>query len=250
MEAATSEVVERISARLEGASTDETARRYASAHRCLRGIRGVPMGDVARIGDEAAEQWSPCLPDDASALSALFGAAWEDGLVAIGLLASTVAASPEEALELGLGWAERTDDPTTADALGWLVIGPAVLALGEGPDSALHRLAGHPRAETRRVAVAMALAGTPLEVEGAAAAPLRAHLDMPHLRIVDELRIDLVRPVVDRFVRDVALHKPLRRLIRVWAAEDPEGLLEWAATVRGGLPAVLGAEVKRVRRGA
>ncbi|MCB9684919.1 MAG: DNA alkylation repair protein [Alphaproteobacteria bacterium] len=243
------EVVARISARLEGASTEETARRYASAHRCLRGIRGVPMGDVARIGDEAAGWWHPSLPDDGQALSALFGAAWEDGLVAVGLLASTVAATPSEALALGLEWAERTDDPTTADALGWLVVGPAVLALGEGPDAALHRLAGHPRAETRRVAVAMALAGTPLEVEGAAAAPLRAALDMPHLRVVDELRTDLVRPVVDRFVRDVALHKPLRRLIRVWAVEDPASLLSWAGTVRGGLPAVLGAEVKRVRRG-
>lgn len=243
-------VVADLRARLDAASTAETARKYASAHHCLRGLRGVAMGDVARIGDEVARRWTPTLPDDAGALEALFGTAWEDGLLAVGLLAVAARRHPREALEVALALAERTDDPTTADALGWLVVGPAVLIVGEGPADPLHRLAGLPRPDSRRVAVAMAMAGTPSEVEGAAAAPLRAALGMPHLQIVDHLRADLVRPVVDRLWRDVPLHKPLRRLIRVWGAEDPEGLLAWADGVRGGLPALLGAEVKRVRRGA
>ncbi len=236
-----------VSTRLAEAADDVTERRYRSAHHSLRGIRGVPMAEVARIGHEAALAAPPELPRDREALEALFTSGWEDGLVAVGLLATCVAATPAEALDLGLVLAERTDDPTTADALGWLVVGPATLALGGDPASFLDRLASHARPDARRVAVAAALAATPAELEGAAAAPLRAVLRSEHASIVDEIRPRFVAAVIGRLLRDPELQKPLRRVLKVWAAADAPSLLAWVGTVKGGLPTVLSAEIRKVR---
>lgn len=236
-----------VSERLAAAADAETALR--AGIRCMRGIRGVPTGEVARICAEAWRSSPPRLPDDAGGLDRLFGAAWEDGLVAIGLLSTAVQEDPASGLALGLDWAERTDDVTTADALGWLVLAPAALLAG-GVDEVLAHLGGHRRTETRRAAAAMGLGFLPEPVEGPAAAALREKVGERHLRLVDQVLAGPLGRVCDRFVRDEdpALRKVLRRVLRAWAASDPRGVVRWADSVPGGLPKLLAAEVAPARR--
>lgn len=237
-----------LSALLEALADAGVARKAARQIRCLRGIRGVPMADVARVTAELYEADPPRLPDDLPDLDRTFGTAFEDGLVAIGLLAACVSDAPSDALEHALDWAERTDDATTADALGWLVLAPAAL-LSAREREVVARLGGHPRPETRRIALAMALGFTPTPVEGPAAAALRARVGERHVRIVEAPLSDRIAPVATRFVRDPApvVQKALRRLLRAWGEHDPEALHAWAKGVRGGLPRMLGDEVRRAR---
>lgn len=223
-------------------------RRDPHAPRSLRGVRGVPGGKLAALIAEAYRAQAPTLPADGPALDELFGRAWEDGLAAIGLCATCVRETPAEALALGLGWAERTDDVATADALGWLVLGPAA-ALGVQLPETLERLAEHARPETRRAAASMALAFTPEKIEGPAAAGLREQVGERQVRMVETVVPEIAGPILARFVRDdaPAVQKALRRVVRAWAADAPESLVAWAASVRGGIPRLLGAEVDRVK---
>jgi hypothetical protein len=233
---------------LEPLANDETARRTARHTTCLRGIRGVPAGEVARVLAELYRAGPPDVPHDLDALTRIFGAAWEDGLVAIGLAAATVSDAPGETLEHALDWAERTDDVATADALGWLVLAPAALLTSRDRE-ALGRLSGHARPETRRVALAMAMGFTPAPVEGPAAAALREKVGERHVRLVGEPLSDRIAPFASRFVRDQApvVQKALRRLLRAWGEHDPDAVLAWADSVRGGLPRLLGDEVRRLK---
>ena len=209
--------------------------------RALRGVRGVAMGDVART---AAEVWRDgiTLATDAGELDGLFTSAFEDGLVAVGLLAAAADQDPERAHELGVAWAERTDDVDTAYAIGWLVLAQTVLR-GAELDATVSTLAGHFRPETRRAAVAMALGFSPIEVEGAAAAPLREKVGQRHVRLVDAPDDARIAAVAGRFVRDTApaVQKGLRRVLSAWAGHSPEAALRWAAGVKGGLPKLLRA---------
>ena len=120
--------VAEIAERLDAESTPETSRATRSHVSTLRGIRGTPHGTIAKVAAEAWRGGGWQLPGAEDSLSALFSGAWEDGLVAIGLLAATTPDHPEDALEIGLDWLTRVDDVLTADALGWLVLGPAALA--------------------------------------------------------------------------------------------------------------------------
>jgi hypothetical protein len=206
----------------------------------LRGVRGVPSGDVARTAAAAWREGPAMLPRDAEALDRLFGSAFEDGLVAIGLLSAAIEGDPGVAHELGLAWAERTDDVLTADALGWLVLAQTV-ALGADLGATLDALAGHGRPETRRVGVTIGMGFTPTIVEGPAAAPLREKLGERHIRLVgaaDDVRIGAI---AHRFLRDEAppVRKALRRLLSAWGASHPAGMAGWARGVRGGLPKLL-----------
>lgn len=237
-----------LSTLLSSFSDDEAAKRIQKHTRPLRGVRGVPHGKIAELVTHAVTTKPPKLPRDAEALTSLFGSAWEDGLAAIGLLSTTVAETPEDALELGLDWADRTDDVTTADALGWLVLGPAAAA-SDGLRVVLEALGSHPRPETRRAAVTMAMAFTPEEVEGPAAAGLRALHQSRALRMVDAPVEEVLSGVIRRFLRDSAppVQKGLRRVLRAWIDADPDRVLAWAPTVPGGLPRLLGAEIDRIR---
>lgn len=236
----------RVAALLEAEADDDAADRARKHVTTIRGVRGVPAGALARIVAVLAAT-PPALPADADALGRTFGQAWEDGLVAIGLL-SVADADPAEVLDVGLAWAERVDDVGTADALGWLVIGPSALGAADGLDRLL-RLRQAPRPHTRRVAVASALAWTPEVVEGPAAAALRAKLGVPHVRMVDAPLDEPIARIGARFARDEApeVQKAMRRLIRVWAAIEPARVVRWAGTVPGGLPKLLGAEVNAAR---
>jgi hypothetical protein len=227
----------------------------------LRGVRGLPSGKLAEIVAAAWREQPARLPDDAVELDRLFSVAFEDGLAAIGLCAAAVADAPRDALELALDWAERTDDVATADAIGWLVLGPAVaMAWASGPQSpgsaarALgpveSRLFRHRRPEPRRAAVAMGLAFVPERLEGPAAAALREKLGERQLQMVDTPQIELLAALLGRFVRDdsPAVQKVSRRIVRAWGASEPASLVRWSGNVPGGLPKLLGDEVKRVKR--
>lgn len=234
---------------LEALADAGAARRTASHVSSLRGIRGVPHGDVARI---AAELWRadpPTLPRDADDLDRAFGGAWEDGLVAVALLATAVADDPAGALDLGIDWAERCDDVLTADSIGWLVLAPATL-LGAQAGAVLGHLGSHRRSETRRAAVTMGMGYTPTPIEGPSAAALREKLGMRQIAMVDEVRSDLLHPLCSRFVRDAAppVQKALRRVLRAWGQADPPALVAWGEEIHGALPKLLRTEVQRASR--
>jgi hypothetical protein len=241
---------ELISETLEALSTREHAKKRGKHVRTLRGVRGVPDGEVARVATAAWLETRPT-PSDSDALTALFGTAFEDGLVAIGLLAAMVPDSPEDAYDLGLEWLERIDDVNTADALGWLVLGPGALATGELKDL-LSRARQSGSHNVRRAVVAAAFAMTPALVTGPAAAPLRARLGVKTVRFMDSAQSDWLTVWADAFLRDEApaVRKAMRRLLREWTGSDPKAVVEWADAVRGGLPKMLRAEVDRARRKA
>jgi len=242
-------IAEAIGERLEASADARTARTSIRQMSSLRGIRGVPAGDIARIAAETWRSHRPRLPDAAPELGALFGQAYEDGLVAIGLLAAAWSDDPDRALDLGLDWGDRLDDISTADALGWLVLGPIGLHTGSWTEI-LDELSGHRRPAGRRTVVAMALAACPIVVEGPAAAPLREKVGQRRLQMVDAVQSGPVRAVLDRLVRDPdpSVRKALRRVLRAWAAEAPGDAVEWASGIPGGLPRMLGDEIKRASR--
>ena len=115
-----------ISRRLEMAAKDTVATRRLKQLQPLKGLRGVPLGDVAAIASEFYRREPLRLPDDHDALHQLFCTAHEDGLVAIAMASASALDEPEEALELALWWIDMVDDLETADALGWLLIGPCL----------------------------------------------------------------------------------------------------------------------------
>ncbi|HHO49773.1 MAG TPA: hypothetical protein ENK18_02615 [Deltaproteobacteria bacterium] len=233
---------------LTALASEQTRARTAKNLRCIRGIRGVPQGEIARIAAELWRSDPPQLPRDGPELAAAFGAAWEDGLIAIALLATALADDPPLALQIGLDWAERTDDLLTADALGWLILAPCAL-LSSCEDEILARLEPC-RPEARRAAIAMGLGLLPLPVEGPAAAGLRAKHGIRHVQIVDHARSDRLAPLCSHLARDPApaIQKGLRRVLRAWGAHDPGALVRWAAEVKGGLPRMLSDEVRRTSR--
>lgn len=241
-----------VSETLEALADARTARALSKQVRPLRGVRGVSDGEVARI---AAAAWTEDPPDphqDEGELDRLFGAAFEDGLVAIGLLAALVPEDPELGWALGTRWLGRVDDVKTADALGWLVLGPSILLQGGDPAPlfALTADATHPAA--RRALVSAGLAWTPAPLEGPSAAPLRTRVGDKHVRFVDAPLGGPLEALVDTFRRDEdpAVRKAVRRVLRAWAQDDPAAVVAWADGVRGGLPKLLGDEVVRARRRA
>lgn len=95
----------------------------------------------------------------------------------------------------------------------------------------------------------MALAFLPVPLEGPAVAPLRARHQTPTLTFVEQALSPLVAVVCDTFVRDEspAVRKALRRVIKGWVKTDPAAVVEWQASVRGGLPKMLSAESNKAR---
>jgi len=245
-----SEAVEAIEETIEAMADAQTATRHRKQVRPIKGVRGVPVGEVARIASAVWLDTPPRLPDDCVALAALFGKAWEDGLVSIGLLAAALPDAPSVALDLGLDWAQRVDDLVTADALGWLVLGPGCLAAGRDMHLTLAPLRAHGRPAVRRVAITAALAATPTPVEGPSAAPIRARMETTEVRYVDVAQTEALSRIATATLPDDTppIRKSLRRVLRCWAGSDPSGVVAWAGTVKGGLPSLLKNEVARAQR--
>jgi hypothetical protein len=246
-----------LSRALEAASDRRTASALGRDLRPLRGLRGVPLGELARQVD-AAWRLGVDLDEDAPALDRLFAAAWDDGILAIGLVSGALPDAPDAAWDLATRWLQRVDDVMTADTLGWLVLGPAVLAGGvPGGLEALLALARPvggvaPHAAVRRAVVSAGLAMLPEPIEGPAAAALRARLDTRHLALVAEAHDAPLAALASAFVRDNApqVQKGLRRLLRRWTHASPAAVAAWGTGFPGGLPKLLGAEVARARRRA
>jgi hypothetical protein len=239
---------------LDRASDRHVARQRGAELRTLRGVRGVPITELAKIIDAA---WSEGvdLDDDAGVLDRLFGSAFEDGMVAIGLVAAALPDAPDAAWDLAQGWLSRVDDTTTADNLGWLVLGPSLLATGQHPDALAADGPASPRsghAAARRAATAAALAFLPEPIEGPAAAALRARMGQRQVQFVSEPLSDHLASVATTRFRDEdpGVRKAVRRLLRVWTDWDPAACADWGESMKGGMHKMLGEEVKRARRKA
>lgn len=240
-----------VSDMLEAMADGATAKKRAREVRTLRGVRGVPTGEIARVTAAVFEEDAPTLADEAE-LRHLFGTAWDDGLVAIGLLAALAPEAPAEALDIAREWAERVDDHQTADALGTLVVGPALLGAGRPVDKALNPLLHHRRPEVRRIAVSAALAWLPEEISGPSAAALRARVGHKAVRFVDEPQSELVAWIASASLRDEdpGLRKGLRRVLSAWGAHDPDAATAWMSEVRGGMPKMLREAIEKSARKA
>ncbi|HJN75402.1 MAG TPA: DNA alkylation repair protein [Myxococcota bacterium] len=227
---------ELISETLEALSDKDTARRRGKHLKPFRGLRGTPVTEIAQVTGTCWKESRPRLPDHEAELHALFCTAFEDGLVAIGLLAGVAPDSPYGALDLVDRWLPLVDDLETADALGWLVLGPSLLASGEPLSASLLEHRGG-RALSRRVAVVAALAALPVPVTGPSAAALRVRLGQRQVVFVEEPRGVEVAGVLAGYVRDDDPHvrKAVARVGRLLGEVAPDAL-EPLLDLAGGLP--------------
>ncbi len=240
---------ELISESLDMLSDRSVARKMSKQIAPLKGIRGVPMGEIARMG-AAAWQEGVNLDDDDRELTSLFGGAWEDGMVAIGLLAAAGPDDPQAAWEVAEDWLGRVDDIFTADALGWLVLGPAAALTGLDVEGFASRMRHTAPPIIRRAVVMMALAWTPTPLEGPSAAPLREKVGEARIVLVPEALSPLIEAIATAFLRDEdhRVRKAYRRILRAWSKSDPEAMSAWANEVKGGFPKMLKPEIDRAHR--
>ncbi len=235
-----------LSALLESKSEGELARKRGRDLKPFRGLRGVPHSVLIEVLVEAWQSEGVTLPGDEDLLTALFSEAHEDGIVAIGLLAVAALKAPIEALDLFDRWLELVDDVETADALGWLVVGPSLLSSGEPFAETLLDLKNSPRPHQRRIAVMACMAALPVPIEGAAAAALRAQMGERKIAFVEQALSDEIGPVLEAFIRDTGppVQKALSRVLRTWASFDPDTVEAFINNIRGGVSKVLRAEVE------
>lgn len=243
---------QQISGRLQALADVKAGRARMREIRPLRGVRGVPAAALARL---LAELWtaSPVsLPKDAEALHTLFMSAFEDGLVAIGLVAAALPDSPSAALELALRWVAVVDDHESADALGWLVIGPALLARGVWLPEGLTPLLRDNHAAARRAGVMALMAALPEPLVGPAAAGLRARLGLKQLLFVDAPRSAPIGAALALVIRDEDPHvrRAIGRVLRTWGQSDPDAAERFVAGIKGGVSRWMRDEAEQgVRRG-
>ncbi len=235
-----------VSETLEALSDLDTARKRRKHVRPFKGLRGTPVRGVTEVLVAVWKRDRPALPDDADALHTLFCTAHEDGLVAIGLTAATVADTPHEVLDLVDRWLGIVDDHETADALGWLVWGPALLASGEPVAPTLVAIARHDQPSVRRAAVMCGMAFLPVAIEGQPAAALRERFGS-QVQIVQETRSELLDSLCRAFIRDSDPHvrKGLIRVLKSWALLEPERVHEVIAGIPGGVPRQLREKVQK-----
>ena len=239
-----------LSETLELLSDGDLARKRTKQLGPFRGVRGVPQREVVNLLVATWQSDRPRIPEDADGLYDLFMAAHEDGLVAIGLVAALLPTDPTEALDFADRVLAHVDDVETADALGWLVLGPGLLASGEPFAASLLELRSAQRPEQRRIALMATLAGLPIPIEGAAAAALRERTGQRRTAFVAEPLTDLMLPVWEASVRDSAapVQKALHRVLRSWAVLDPDPVEQFVVDFSGGVPKSLRAEVTKAAR--
>lgn len=235
-----------ISASLESASDGHTARKRSRQVQPFRGVRGVPPADVTRILVECWRDSPVQLPDDEELVQTLFMTAFEDGLVAIGLLAAALPDAPVDVLDMADELLPHVDDTETADAMGWLVLGPGLLATGEGLADGVLALRDAPP-HRRRAAVMALLTGLPEPVQGVAAAALRERMKTRQVVFVDAVLSDEIERGIVAYMRDTSpvVRKAVARVLRAWGTVDPDRVEALVQTFPGGLSKQLREEAQR-----
>ena len=241
-----------ISQTLESLSDTDTARKRRKHIKPFKGLRGTPARGVTDMVVSVWKKAPPNLPTDSDALHHLFCTAHEDGLVAIGLAAARVPDTPDEVLDLVDRWLSMVDDHETADAIGWLMFGPALVAAGEPAARILAEHASHPRPWVRRAALMACMALLPVAVEGQPAAALRARVKEKRIQMVEAPVSDALAAVTRCFFRDKdpAVRKAHVRVLRAWAEHEPDAVEEILHGVPGGVAKVLREPVeKAIKKG-
>ena len=190
-----------VSELLEKNIQRDVARKRGKHIKAFRGLRGVPVQEITKI---LVKTWNPKLNliDDGESLHTLFCTAHEDGLIAVGLLAAMVPDEPIAALEMVDRWVTMVDDTETADALGWMVLGPALLASGEPWLASLRTYRTEHGWGARRMAVMAGMALLPIPLQGMCAAALRERMGMPRLQFVAQADSPAIHELLHVFLRD------------------------------------------------
>ena len=243
---------DQISKALHDQSDADLARKRGRHVRPLRGLRGVSSGAIAKVLTDAWSSEGLKLPADGELVHDLFMRSHEDGMVALGLLAAAAPDQPDEALDAAEAMMRLVDDSETADVIGWLILGPALLAMGEplAESLAAHKDAPHPMA--RRAAVMAAMAALPEPLEGPAAAALRIRVGQRFVAFVAEPLDEEVGAVATAFFhdQDPAVKKALARLLRTWAEHNPTAALDWLHGLKGGAPRLMREPVEKAAKKA
>lgn len=235
-----------ISSTLEAASNGHTARKRSKQVQPFRGVRGVAPRDVTQILVDTWKASPLAMPDDEELVQTLFMTAFEDGIVAIGLLAAALPDAPVDVLDMADELLPHVDDTETADALGWLVLGPGLLATGEGLSQGVLALKDAPP-HRRRAAVMALLTALPEPVQGAAAAALRERLKTRDVVFVEDALSDEIEKGIGAFMRDTSpvVRKAVARVLRSWGACDPDRVEALVEGFPGGLSKQLREEALR-----
>jgi hypothetical protein len=236
-----------ISKYLEAKSSRAQAGRRMKQLQPLRGLRGTPHAEVSRLIAQTWKTHPVRLADDLDVLHELFCTAHEDGLVAMGLVAAALPDEPQRALDLAERWLDMVDDVETADALGWMIYGPALGAAGEPVGEVLASWAHDPRPAVRRMALMGALSRLPVLLEGPTAAGIRARLGEQKVALTDSVDGVTLSRVCTAFLRDsnASVQKALARVLRSWGIWDPTGAEDFLKGIQGGVPKRLREEAMR-----
>jgi hypothetical protein len=235
-----------ISDSLEAVSDGHTARKRARQVQPFRGVRGVAPKDVTRILVSTWQASPLQLPDDEELLQTLFMTAFEDGLVAVGLLAAALPDAPVDVLDMADELLPHVDDTETADALGWLVLGPGLLATGEGLADGVLALKDAPP-HRRRAAVMALMTALPEPVQGGAAAALRERMKNRQVVFVEAPLSDEIERALVAYLRDTSpvVRKAVARVLRAWGTFDPDRVEALIQTFPGGMSKQLREEAVR-----
>ena len=220
----------------------------------LRGVIGVPYGELTQL---IAESELAELPKDTELLNALYSRSLEEGLIAIALTAVVVLEQPNHALELADRWLPYIDDVQTADALGHLVLGPALLSLGL---SSVERLQDPELTNPfhRRAEVMALMAAMPEPIRGPAAAALRETLQADEVTFVEQSMDTYIGNGLKVVLRDPSpiVRKAFSNVLRAWTACSCEAVHSWIAQsvpdkhpwVKDGLSRGLREHRRRLRK--
>lgn len=236
-----------ISAQLQGKTDTDYARKRNKQIQPLRGLRGVPASAVVSVLVETWQASPLDLPDEVGMVNQLFTTAFEDGLVAMGLAAAALPDAPYEVLDLADRWIEAVDDVETADTLGWLLFGPAILATREPFVTSVTELLTHEHPMRRRVGVLACFAAMPVPIEGAAAAALREKLGQRRLAFVEAPLDELLQQTLPLVIRDEVplVRRAVARGLRTWATFSPDLVEKALAETRGGVPRYVRDEAEK-----
>ncbi|MEL6348116.1 MAG: DNA alkylation repair protein [Myxococcota bacterium] len=240
-----------ISKALQQRADADHERKRRKQIQPLRGLRGVQARDIVAVLVEAWKK-PPRLPADAANLHRLFSTAFEDGLVAMGLLAAVLPDDPLEALDLADRWLEMVDDTETADTLGWLLLGPGLLAAQEPFVDTINQLRSEGRPAARRAAVMATMAALPVPIEGPAAAALRERTGQRRIAFVEKPLTPYLEAALPPFIRDTdaQVRKATARAMRSWGTFQPDVVEELIEKTKGGVPRYFREEVaKGIRKG-